>query len=142
MTQAERLLAELDPARTYPYEYICYRVTNFRPESYPDLKLTGREASHDLRLFVEDVSDAADVPADAAGERVLTVEELARQFNVSTKTISRWRRQGLVSRRFVFDGRKRVGFLQSSVDRFVEQQRGAGAARLAVQPIERARSGR
>ena len=120
-TQAERLLAELDPARIYPYEYICYRITNYRPESYPDLRLSGQEASHDLRLFVEDVSDAAGVPAEAAGEQVLTVEELAKQFNVSTKTISRWRRQGLVSRRFVMDGRKRVGFLQSSVDRFVER---------------------
>jgi RNA polymerase primary sigma factor/RNA polymerase sigma factor len=56
-----------------------------------------------------------------AGERVLTVEELAKRFSVSTKTISRWRRLGLVSRRFVMDGRKRVGFLQSSVDRFVER---------------------
>ena len=119
--QAERLLGELDPMRTYPYEYICYRVTNFRPESYPDLKLSGEEASHDLRLFVEDVSDAAGVPADAAGERVMTVEGLASLFNVSTKTISRWRRHGLVSRRFVMDGRKRVGFLQSSVDRFVDR---------------------
>ena len=116
---AEKLLAELDPNRTYSYEYLCYRVTNYRPESYPNLKLTGREAGHDLRLFVEDLSDAANVSADKAGERVLTVEELARQFNVSTKTISRWRQQGLVSRRYVFDGRKRVGFLQSSVDRFV-----------------------
>ncbi len=122
-SQAERLLAELDPARVYPYEYLCYRITNFRPESYPDLRLSGQEASHDLRLFVEDVSDAAGVPAEAAGERVLTIEELARQFNVSEKTISRWRRQGLVSRRFVMDGRKRVGFLQSSVDRFVERNR-------------------
>ena len=121
-------MSELDPARTYPYEYICYRITNYRPESYPDLKLTGHEASHDLRLFVEDVSEAAGVPAEAAGERVLTVEELAKQFNVSTKTISRWRQQGLVSRRFVMDGRKRVGFLQSSVERFVERNRGAGAA--------------
>ncbi len=121
--QAERLLGELDPARTYPYEYICYRVTNFRPESYPDLKLSGLEASHDLRLFVEDVSDAAAVPAEAAGERVMTVEALASLFNVSTKTISRWRRHGLVSRRFVMDGRKRVGFLQSSVDRFVDRNR-------------------
>jgi RNA polymerase primary sigma factor len=121
VTQAERLLAELDPGRIYPYEYICYRITNYRPESYPDLRLSGREASHDLRLFVEDVSDAAGVPADAAGENVLTVEELARRFSVSTKTISRWRRQGLISRRFVMDGRKRVGFLQSSVDRFVER---------------------
>ncbi|MBU4398104.1 MAG: helix-turn-helix domain-containing protein, partial [Planctomycetes bacterium] len=121
--QAERLLSELDPARTYPYEYICFRITNYRPESYPDLKLTGQEASHDLRLFVEDVSDSAGVQAGAAGERVLTVEGLAEQFNVSTKTISRWRRQGLVSRRFVMDGRKRVGFLQSSVDSFVERHR-------------------
>ena len=51
---------------------------------------------------------------------MLTVEELAKQFNVSTKTISRWRELGLVSRRLVFDGRKRVGFLRSSVDRFVK----------------------
>lgn len=117
--QAEKLLAELDHKRTYTYEYVCYRITNYRPTAYPDLQLSGKEASHDLRLFVEDVSDAADVPVDAVGERVLTVDDLASQFNVSTKTISRWRRQGLISRRFVVDGRKRVGFLQSSVDRFV-----------------------
>jgi len=123
VAQAEKLLAELDPKRTYSYEYVCFRVTNFRPEAYPDLRLTGQEASHDLRLFVEDVSDAANVSASAAGERVLTVEELARQLNVSTKTISRWRHQGLISRRFVLDGRKRVGFLQSSVDRFVAENR-------------------
>jgi len=117
--QAEKLLGEIDPRRTYSYQYVCFRITNFRPQAYPDLQLSGEEASHDLRLFVEDVSDAANVPAEAVGQRVLTVEELAKEFNVSTKTISRWRRQGLVSRRFVMAGRKRVGFLQSSVDRFV-----------------------
>jgi len=120
---AEKLLGEIEPGRTYTYEYVCFRITKYRPESYPDLRLSGREASHDLRLFVEDVSDSADVPADAAGERVLTVNELSRQFQVSTKTISRWRQRGLVSRRFVFDGRKRVGFLKSSVERFVRKNR-------------------
>ena len=88
-------------------------------ESDPDPKFTGKEARHGLRLFVEDLSDAAKVPASAAGERVLTIDELARQFRVSMKTVSRWRQQGLVGRRFLFDGRKRLGFLQSSVDRFV-----------------------
>lgn len=117
--RAERLLTELEPKRTYTYEYLCYRITEYRPESNPATKLTGEEAQHDLRLFVEDVSDAANVPAESAGEPVLTVEELSKQFKVSTKTISRWRQQGLVSRRFMFDGRKRVGFLKSSVDRFV-----------------------
>jgi RNA polymerase primary sigma factor/RNA polymerase sigma factor len=75
-------------------------------------------------LFVEDLSDAANVPAEAAGEQVMTVEQLAGQFRVSTKTISRWRRLGLVSRRFVMDGRKRVGFLQSAVDRFLAENAG------------------
>lgn len=119
--RAERLLGELDPARTYTYEYLVYRITDFRPESNPGVKMSGEQARHDLRLFVEDVSDAANVPVDAAGERVLTVEDLSRMFRVSTKTISRWRQQGLVSRRFMFDGRKRVGFLQSSVERFVKK---------------------
>ena len=109
------------PGERTPTRFLCYRITNYRPDAYPDLKLTGREAGHDLRLFVEDLSDAANVPAAAAGEPVLTVETLAKKFHVSTKTISRWRRLGLVSRRFVMDGRKRVGFLASSVDRFVEQ---------------------
>ena len=78
VNRAEKLLAELDPARTYTYEYLCYRITDFRPESFPNLKLSGEEAGHDLRLFVEDLSDAADVPADDAGEQVLTVEELSK----------------------------------------------------------------
>jgi len=119
VNQAERLLSEIDPKRVYSYQYVCFRITNFRPEAYPDLKFSGTEARHDLRLFVEDVSDAANVSVEAAGEQVLTVDELAKKFQVSTKTISRWRQHGLISRRFVFDGRKRVGFLQSSVQRFV-----------------------
>lgn len=148
VNRAEKLLAELDSGRTYTYEYLCYRITDYRPESFPNIKLTGSDAGHDLRLFVEDLSDAAEVPANRAGERVLTVEELSKLFKVSTKTISRWRQQGLVSRRFVFDGRKRVGFLKSSVDHFVAQnedrvRRGAKFSQLTDEErgeiIERAR---
>jgi RNA polymerase primary sigma factor len=120
---AEKLLSELDPKQDYTCQYVCHRVTNNGYESNPGLKFTGKEACHDLRLFVEDLSDAAGVPASAAGQRVLTVDELARQFRVSTKTVSRWRQRGLVSRRFLFDGRKQIGFLQSSVDRFVALNR-------------------
>lgn len=140
VNRAEKLLAELDEQRTYTYEYLCYRITDYRPESFPNLKLSGETAGHDLRLFVEDLSDAAEVPAAGAGERVLTVDELSEMFKVSTKTISRWRQQGLVSRRFVFDGRKRVGFLKSSVDQFVARnedrvRRGARFSQLT--PSER-----
>ena len=72
----------------------------------------------------------------SAEEPVLTVDQLSKTLNVSTKTISRWRRRGLVGFRFVCDGRPRVGFLQSSVDRFVRQNpqqvfRGAEFSRIA-----------
>jgi RNA polymerase primary sigma factor/RNA polymerase sigma factor len=117
---AERLISEIDPEKTYPYDYVCFRITGYRPESTENAKIVGADVVHDLRLLVEDLSDSADMAAENIGEQVLTVEELAKQFNVSTKTISRWRELGLVSRRLVFDGRKRVGFLRSSVDRFVK----------------------
>ena len=118
---AEKLLAEIVPDRIYTYEYVCYRITHFRPEVFEDVKFNGLEAKHDLLLFIEDLSDAANVAAESVGERVVTIEDLAKRFSVSTKTISRWRQLGLISRRFVMDGRKRVGFLESSVNRFVAQ---------------------
>ena len=140
VNRAERLLAEFDPARMYPYEYLCYRITDYRPTSFASTKLSGEEASHDLRLFVEDLSDAADVPAEAAGEQVLTVEELARKFNVSTKTISRWRaaRAGQPAVRV---RRPQASRLPAELGRSVRgRKRGAGAARRAVQPTDAKRS--
>jgi RNA polymerase primary sigma factor len=123
LENADRLLAEVRPEKTYPYEYICFRVTGYRPSAAPHLTICGDDLAHDLQRFIEDVSDAANVRVEDAGQPVYTVDDLSKMFNVSTKTISRWRGQGLVSRRFLFDGRKRVGFLQRNVDRFVTENR-------------------
>ena len=119
LDRAETLLHEIEAERDYSYEYLCFRITEFRPESLVGGAISGAEASHDLRLFIEDLSDSASIGVEEVREPVHTVEELSKNFNVSTKTISRWRRQGLVSRKFVFNGRKRVGFLGSSVQRYV-----------------------
>jgi RNA polymerase primary sigma factor len=119
LDRAEKLISEIDVERTYTYAYLCFRITTFRPEASPDVVMSGHEALQDLLVFVEDLSDAANVPIEGVKEPVYTVEQLSTNFNVSTKTISRWRRQGLVSRKFLFQGRKRVGFLNSSVQRFV-----------------------
>lgn len=133
---AERLMATVDIGQTYqPTQVIEHLSGSDEVPSESVRKIAGRDLVHDLRLLVEDLSDVAELPADAMGEQVFTVEELARQFNVSTKTISRWRELGLVSRRLVFDGRKRVGFLRSSVDRFVRNnaervERGAKFSQL------------
>ena len=71
--------------------------------------------------LVNERQDAVLAKGDEVGKRVLTVDELTKMFNVSAKTISRWRADGLVGRPFVIDGRKRLGFLESSVVRFVRE---------------------
>lgn len=136
MERAESLLAALRPDREYSYRYLCKQVTRFQPDAYGQLKVSGEDARHDLRLMIDDLSDAAGMSVEEVDEPVYTVEELAERFQVSTKTISRWRELGLVGRRFVFDGRKRVGFLASSVDRFAEEnndrvERGASFSQLS-----------
>lgn len=121
--QAEKLLAEIEPHKEYPYEYVEHRVTGFRPDHAHSALIPGEAVRHDLRLFIEDLTDAANIEVEQFDEEVLTVEQLAEELNVSTKTISRWRDQGLVSWKFIFDGRKRVGFRRSSVDQFAEENK-------------------
>jgi RNA polymerase sigma factor (sigma-70 family) len=121
LARAERLLAELDPNKQYPYQYVCYRVTEFRPDSYPDLFIEGRDLEHDLWLMIECLARTTPpVPVESVPEPVLTLEQISKRLNVSTKTISRWRQRGLVSRRVLCNGRKQVGFVQSVVDRFLK----------------------
>src|SRR5436305_8194573 len=50
LSRAEKLLAEIEPARQYPYQYIVFRVTDFRPDSYPDLLVAGSDLEHYLCL--------------------------------------------------------------------------------------------
>jgi RNA polymerase sigma factor (sigma-70 family) len=117
--RAESLLVEIDPRGKYPYRDICESITEYKPEMYPDLVLSGEEAVHDLRCFVEDLSASAEILVEHVDEPVLTVRDVSQQYKVSTKTVDRWRNRGLVSRRFKFGNRMRIGFLKSTVDRFV-----------------------
>jgi RNA polymerase primary sigma factor len=121
INRTEEVLAQINPEQSYRYADLCEQITAFRSEMYPSLLVSGQEAAHDLRRFVEDLSDSIDLPVELAGEEVWTVEDVSERYQVSTKTVSRWRERGLVSRRFLFGKRKRVGFLRSSVERFVSR---------------------
>ena len=109
-----------------------------------------------VRLFME---EQIDFPPQPAGETasvacapgagkgdvgpraidgVLSIEELASRFNVSTKTISRWRAHGLVARSHDVGGRKRVGFLAADVEQFVAKnplriERGSRFSQLSAE---------
>ena len=59
-------------------------------------------------------------PISDAGQRIYTAEELAGQFQVTRKTLQRWRNLGLVGRMFIYsDGRKRLGYPESTLERFL-----------------------
>lgn len=95
-------------------------------EYEPDSRAPG-VASHDVQ------ASSAAPPEELS---LLTVEQLAERLNVSTKTISRWRNQGLVAQSFSRDGRHRVGFAHQDVARFIAEnperiRRGADFSQLS-----------
>ncbi len=121
--RAERLIEELEPQSDQRYDDLCHRLTNFRPDRFPDLMLTNDEAVHDLHCFIEDMSTSLKLTPAMIDEPVLSLEEVSSRYHVSTKTVQRWRLRGLVARRFVMGRRSRLGFLESSVRRFVLRHR-------------------
>src|SRR5205823_5531540 len=84
----------------------CFRVTDYRSDAHPELRLRGEDLRHDLALFIRRVQKSVPaVPAEQSVEPMLTLEEASTRFNVSTKTISRWRVKGLTARRANVTGR-------------------------------------
>lgn len=121
MDRAEKLLGHISPDQAYTYQSLSEQLTGYKSDKYPDLVIDGEDLLHDLPLFIEELSASTKIPVEQAGEEVFTVNDLSERYNVSTKTVDRWRKRGLVSRRFLFGNRSRVGFLRSSVDRFVNE---------------------
>lgn len=119
---AERLLGMVRKEMEYPYEFICFHVTGYRPKgkAAKDVMVGGEELIDDLQVFIRKLSGKAAQEAASLGERVYSMEEVAERFGVSARTIERWRKRGLGGRQFVFaDGRQRTGFAESTVSSFV-----------------------
>lgn len=139
----ESLHDEIDPAAAYPLEFIVYRITRYRADGGESVLLIGESLLPDLRLLIDLLSRSVDLPIDAV-PGTLTVEELARKLNVSTKTIARWRKAGLRWRWVVprSGGRKTAAFTPEAVRRFVEGNRERvekAAAFTQMEPDERKR---
>lgn len=122
MANAAALIADIDPTKEYPWEFILYRITAYRPKGPVDHAIRGEVLRADLAVLVEFLSETLSLQSAEAPEPVLLLEEVMKQFSVSSKTIQRWRRQGLVAYRFVFpDGRRRLGFLPTAVRSFASR---------------------
>src|SRR5688500_1872555 len=118
--RAERLLAEVCPDKNYPYQFVCFRVTEYRPDAHPDLLIPGAELRHDLGLLIADLAQSLPaMPVESMAEPVMTLEEISKKLNVTTKTINRLRKRGLIGVSLLCNRRRQVGFLPSLVNPFL-----------------------
>ncbi|MHC4843790.1 MAG: sigma-70 family RNA polymerase sigma factor [Planctomycetota bacterium] len=119
---AEELLSIIEPDKEYPFEFVCFKITGYHPKTEAhNVLIKGDVLAEDLRIFISKLSGEVGSHVRQQREKVYSLEELAKKFNVSTKTINRWRKHGLVARKFLNDDyTKRLGFLESSVDKFLE----------------------
>ena len=119
---AERLYALVQEDRQYPWDFVYFHITGFHSKGGLEQELlNGRDLLDDLQIFIAKLSGRLATPVAQESEPVHTIEELAKRFNVSTKTIDRWRKRGLLARKFIFaDGTHRFGVLESAVEKFIQ----------------------
>ena len=119
------LLSVIEPGSQYPYDFVCHALTGYRSPSDRSSSaclLDGGALVADLVALAECLSQDADILLSAWAGPVYAVKELAERFDVSTKTVFRWRRRGLVGWRFrLADRRMRLLFPDRCVRRFVAQ---------------------
>jgi RNA polymerase primary sigma factor len=118
--RAQKLLSEIESGKSYPYQDVCFRITEYRSDKHPDLLLGADDLRNDLVQFIRRLEQLVPaVPPKQTVEALLTLEEVSKLFNVSTKMISRWRTRGLTSRRVKLNGRNQLGFSRSEVEGFI-----------------------
>jgi predicted DNA-binding transcriptional regulator YafY len=139
MDAAERLLEDIDPEMNYPEEFVVYRITNFRPNRADEpVTLVGAALVPDLVNLVQRLSDGLDLPPDYAGRRAIMLEQAAQRMSVSSKTIQRYRQQGLVCHYVVTgeDGAKRLACFEDALTRFQQRHSRKVAAAAAFTRVE------
>lgn len=121
MNAAESLIADIDPRQNYPEDFVVYRVTGYRPRSEGEsTMLVGEALLPDLINLVQRLSDSLELPPDFEGREPIPITETAEKLNISTKTVQRYRKQGLVCHYVVFpDDVKRLVCFEDALKRFV-----------------------
>jgi RNA polymerase sigma factor (sigma-70 family) len=119
------LLSVAEVGKSYPADFVMHALTGYRAPGGASARgdsalVTGAALRSDLVTLAEDISADANIQAACWPEPIWSVGELAKRFDVSTKTIFRWHRRGLIGWRFRFaDRRVRLAFPERCVRQFV-----------------------
>ena len=120
--RAEQLLGEIEATKQYPYD-ICAIGS-------PAIARTGGRPWYSTAAMCSTTSGCSWKTSLPRSARLWSRRRAGADrrggrpaVRCSTRTVTRWRRQGLVARRFVMAGRTKVGFLESSLESFVTTHR-------------------
>ena len=88
--RTENLLTGIDPERTYDIDELlaALAVADVVTDAQ-GIRIKGSEVKQHLMRLIRDVSDVTVVPVAAVHGEMLTADELAARWNVSSKTLTR-----------------------------------------------------
>jgi len=126
---AEKLFAIVERDKNYPFEFVFFRITGFHHKDPTEQHLIkGDQLLEDLQVFIAKLSFQVARLVTGQSQKVYSAQELAKTLGISTRTVQRWRKRGLIARNFIFeDGVKRFGFFKSTVDKFLAANRDLAA---------------
>ena len=140
LDRLEMLLQDIDPASTYPIDWLVYRVTGIRPEASSQTDVVeGHRLLGELVVLIEEV-DRKLGPRTYNAEIHVDAEEAARRIGVSRRTLQRWRHFGLPMRMYRHPGGTiRAGVRRESLGHFARGHPGRisrARGRSRIQPDE------
>lgn len=122
MDSAEQLLSELEPDGAYPLDYIIFRITGYRPPKGDEpVMLAGAALIADLATLIQRLSAALELQSSDMQRVPIALGDVAKRLNVSSKTIQRYRGQGLVCHEIDVEGESRLVCFEDALARFLNQ---------------------
>lgn len=139
----ELLAPDIEPDTVYPDEWVVHRITGYRPEK-PAGDLVG---GHALLAGLSPLCERLCHRASLALREVtggIPPAALKARLHISTQTLTRLRRQGLIARRVADDQGRTTLIFRESVIRVFEQRHAAALTKAArftqLSPRERHRA--
>lgn len=121
LAAAEELYKIASPNQEYPFEFICFKITGYRPKEHTTEMVSGKELIESLPMYVARSSARLRLPAAKQKEKIYSLAETAKKLNISIRTIERWQKRGFFGKKYVFaDGNLKTGFTKSQIDEFVK----------------------
>jgi RNA polymerase primary sigma factor len=121
MDNSEKLIADINPLQNYPEDFIIFRITGYRRDKGDEsMTLVGEALLPDLVNLVQVLSESLELEPDQGQRRAITMDQVAQRLRVSSKTVQRYRKLGLVCHFITFeDGAKKLACFEDALQRFM-----------------------